>query len=135
MRSTFKNRCNSVAKVIAITLTLLTQAGCAAYKNKFECGPAGGLNCRSVEDIYAMSQNGEIWRHNKAAAKCKGKKCNKPREEDRIATNDGIIKVWIPKNFRQEEYRDGQYWYIPSQSQDVSTLNLQGEETNTGILN
>jgi len=45
----------------------------------------------------------------------KYKTYNSLQEIDRIAIRDGILKVWIPENYRMQEYRDGQYWYLPTQ--------------------
>ena len=89
--------------------------GCSAYKNKFACDPATGANCRSVEEIHAMLENGKIWELNTKQEKRRSKNRSSLQEVDRIASRDGILKVWIPENHRMQEYRDGQYWYLPTQ--------------------
>lgn len=102
--------------MICFLLSFLLQ-GCSAYKNKFACDPATGANCRSVEEIHAMLENGKIWELNARQEKSKGKykTYNSLQEIDRIASRDGILKVWIPQNYRMQEYRESQYWYLPAQ--------------------
>ncbi len=102
--------------VLGLLFSFLLQ-GCSSYRNKFACDPATGANCRSVEEIHAMLENGKIWELNARQEKSKGKSksYNSLQEVDRIASRDGILKVWIPENYRMQEYRDGQYWYLPTQ--------------------
>ena len=106
---------NQLIKILQLCILGILISGCSAYRNKFSCNPATGANCQSVEEIHAMLQNGKIWELNSNKQKCKGRKCASLPEEDRIASFDGIIKVWIPEEHRMKEYRDGRYWYLPAQ--------------------
>lgn len=110
-----KNYISNLKSIFIYLLLILTLQGCSAYKNKFACNPATGANCQSVEEIQSMLENGKIWELNGRKKICTGKHCSKTLEEiDRIASHDGILKVWIPENYRMQEYRDGQYWYLPA---------------------
>jgi hypothetical protein len=115
---------NQLTAISLTTLVLLVLSGCSAYKNKFACDPATGAHCQSVEDIHAMLQNGKIWELNSNKTRGENKKGRQStkskhsqflQEEDRIASFDGILKVWIPEQHRMQEYREGQYWYISAQ--------------------
>ena len=106
---------NRLLKIFQICVLSLIISGCSVYSNKFSCNSALGANCKSAEEIHAMLQNGKIWElNNSTEKKCRGRKCIFLPEEDRIASSNNMIKIWIADTHKIQEHRDGNYWYLPS---------------------
>jgi conjugal transfer pilus assembly protein TraV len=50
--------------LLALLGTMIFLSGCSSMNNKFDCPRAGGVMCKSLDDVNRMVDNGEIERIN-----------------------------------------------------------------------